>query len=424
MRVVATAGHVDHGKSTLIRHLTGTDPDRLAEEHRRGLTIDLGFAATTLPSGAEVGFVDVPGHARFVKNMLAGVGAVDACMFVVAANEGWKPQSEEHLRILDLLGTGHGGIVVTKVSLVDRDSLELVAMEIADAVKGTFLEGAETVEVDVEAGIGIEGEAGLVSMLERLVASTPQAVDSGRPRLFVDRSFALAGAGTVVTGTLTGGRLQVGDRLVLEPGGNKVRVRGLQSHGRAFSEASPGRRLAVSLAGISHHEVRRGQALVREGQWHPTRRLDAQLRVLTSLGRGVGRKGAFVGHFGSGEYPLRLSVLGGLSEIEPGESGFVRLRLPVALALMPGNRYILRESGRAETLGGGEVLDIAPVLPVSKARPSRSVERVIQERGFVEAGELERLTGERRAPDLGELVADPGALSRARVALGEKVSRA
>jgi selenocysteine-specific elongation factor len=371
-----------------------------------------------------VGFVDVPGHARFVKNMLAGVGAIDACLFVVAANEGWKAQSEEHLRILELLGISNGAVVVTKVGLVDDEWLELVLLDIAEHVRGTFLEMADVALVDFDAGIGLEGDQGLVATLERLVAQTPQAPDLSRPRLFVDRSFALPGAGTVVTGTLTGGRIAVDDRLVIEPGRSKVRVRGLHSHGKALAEALPGRRLAVSLSGVAHHDVHRGQAIVRDGQWHLTSRLDASLRVLKGLDRAVSRKGAFTGHFGSGEYPVRVSVLAGRSHIAPGEAGFVRLRLPVALPLVPGDRYVLRESGRAETVGGGEVLDVAPVLAPSRAAPSRSWERVVKERGFVDAGELERLTGERRGPTLSHWVADATALASAEEELRKEVRTA
>jgi selenocysteine-specific elongation factor len=204
--VVATAGHVDHGKSTLVLALTGMDPDRFAEEKTRGLTIDLGFAWTTLPSGRRLAFVDVPGHVRFIKNMLAGVGAVPACLFVVAATEGWKPQSEEHLRILELLGTDRGVVALTKVGLVDDEWRELAHLELADHLKGTFLETAEVVDVDALAGIGI-GE--LRAALSRLLDSTPTAADLGRPRLWMDRSFAARGSGTVVTGTLAGGRLAV-----------------------------------------------------------------------------------------------------------------------------------------------------------------------------------------------------------------------
>src|SRR5580700_14716 len=244
MRVVATAGHVDHGKSTLVLELTGTDPDRLAEEKARGLTIDLGFAACTLPSGAEVAFVDVPGHVRFIKNMLAGVGAVDACLFVVAATEGWKPQSEEHLRILSLLGIGHGLIALTKVGLVDDEWRELAELDVRDHVAGTFLEDAEIVAVDAVDGRGIDD---LRAALDRLVVTVPPAADRGWPRLWVDRSFAVRGAGTVVTGTLTGGPLAVDQDVAVEPGGLVARIRRLHSHHVALDRAEPGRRLAVNL---------------------------------------------------------------------------------------------------------------------------------------------------------------------------------
>ncbi|MGH9148860.1 MAG: GTP-binding protein, partial [Acidimicrobiales bacterium] len=236
MHVVATAGHVDHGKSTLVLALTGMDPDRFGEEKARGLTIDLGFAWCTLPSGRELAFVDVPGHVRFIKNMLAGVGAVEVCLFVVAATEGWKPQSEEHLRILELLGITQGVVALTKVAVVDDEWRELARLDIADRVAGTFLEAAEVVEVDAVAGVGLDE---LRAALDRLLATAPEAADLGWPRLWVDRSFAAKGSGTVVTGTLAGGRLGVDDELVVVPGGAKVRVRGLQSHKAALTEASP-----------------------------------------------------------------------------------------------------------------------------------------------------------------------------------------
>ncbi|MCC6437093.1 MAG: 50S ribosome-binding GTPase, partial [Acidimicrobiales bacterium] len=212
MHVIATAGHVDHGKSTLVRALTGVDPDRWEEEKQRGMTIDLGFGAATLPSGRELAFVDVPGPVRFIKNMLAGVGGVDACLFVVAATEGWKPQSEEHLRILELLGLRHGMVALTKVGLCDDDLVELARLDVAEHLAGTFLEDAEVVELDVPTGRGV---AELQAALDRLAARTPQAEDRGLPRLWVDRAFAAKGSGTVVTGTLTGGSLRVEDELLL-----------------------------------------------------------------------------------------------------------------------------------------------------------------------------------------------------------------
>ena len=411
MHVVATAGHVDHGKSTLVLALTSIDPDRFAEEKRRGLTIDLGFAWTTLPSGRGVAFVDVPGHVRFLKNMLAGVGAVDACLFVVAATEGWKPQSEEHLRILELLGISHGVIALTKVGLVDDDDTELARLVIADHVAGTFLEGAEIVPVDAPTSVGL----GMLRLaLDRLLSNTPTSLDRDRPRLWIDRSFAAAGAGTVVTGTLTGGAIAVGDELIVtnDAGEHVVRVRGLQSLGEAHDELGPGNRTAVNLVGVHHHDVARGDALVREGQWHRTQTVDASLRVLDALGHEVSRRGAFVAYVGSGEHPVRLRILGP-DALAPGEQGLVRLHWPVALPLVPGDRFVLRESGRSETVGGGEVLDIAPRLRASRARPDRSVDRVVAELGWVDAGELERLTGEHRPATVGRWVVDGLALADA-----------
>jgi len=409
MHVVGTAGHVDHGKSTLVQALTGMDPDRLAEEKERGLTIDLGFAWTTLPSGRALAFVDVPGHVRFIKNMLAGVGAVDACLFVVAATEGWKPQSEEHLRIVELLGVGHGLIALTKVGLVDDDMRQLAALEVSERVAGTFLEGARVVEVDAVAGRGV---AELRAALDDLLAATPTAADNARPRLWVDRVFAAKGSGTVITGTLTGGSISVGDDLVIAPGDRPVRVRGLQTHQQARERAEPGSRVAANLTGVHHDQVRRGDALIRRGQWEVTKVFDASLEILASLDHAVSRRGAFHAYLGSGEYPVKLRLLGsGPAEVEPGDGASVRVHLPVALPLLPGDRFVLRESGRSETVGGGEVLDVAPVLPAAHAQPTRSVRRVIAERGWVDVDLLERLTGEQHPPTLGRWVVADGALA-------------
>ena len=325
MHVVGTAGHVDHGKSTLVQALTGMDPDRLAEEKERGLTIDLGFAWTTLPSGRALAFVDVPGHVRFIKNMLAGVGAVDACLFVVAATEGWKPQSEEHLRIIELLGVSHGLLALTKVGVVDDDTRQLATLDVSEHVAGTFLEDARVVEVDALAGVGVDE---LRDGLDDLLAATPTAVDRGRPRLWVDRVFAAKGSGTVVTGTLTGGSVSVGDELALVPGDRRVRVRALQTHQQARQQAAPGSRVAANLTGVHHDEVRRGDALVRADQWAPTKVFDASLEILESLDHAVSRRGAFHAYVGSGEHPAQLRLLGGGSAaLEPGARGFVRVHL-------------------------------------------------------------------------------------------------
>ena len=420
MHVVATAGHVDHGKSTLIKTLTGTDPDRLDEEKARGLTIDLGFAGTRLPSGRGISFIDVPGHVRFLKNMLAGVGGVDACLFVVASTEGWKPQSEEHLRILDLLGIDHGVIALTKINQADDDLVELSTMEITEATEGTFLEGAEIVPVDAVDGVGT---GDLEAALDRLLDTTPTALDHKRPRLWIDRVFAAKGAGTVVTGTLTGGMLRVDDELLVLPGDQATRIRALQSQYADRTKVGPGNRVAANLSGISHDRLRRGDVLVRGGDWHVTRRVDASLRALGSLDRPVTRRGAHLAYLGSGEHPVRVRVLGPDS-IDPGAVGAVRLHLPLALPLVPGDRFILRESGQGVTLGGGEILDVDPVVVAARARPDRDVDRVVRERGRVDIDDLRRLTGKTRPATVGRWVVDPDVLHREHDRLRDEIASA
>jgi selenocysteine-specific elongation factor len=402
-RVVATAGHVDHGKSSLVLALTGTDPDRFAEEKRRGLTIDLGFAHTTLPSGAVASFIDVPGHVRFLRNMLAGVGGVDACLFVVAATEGWKPQSEEHLRILEVLDLRHGVIALTMADLVDDDWREIASLEVADHVAGTFLDGAPVVPVSSTTGAGVDD---LRSALDDVLAATPSARDRGRPRLWVDRSFAAKGSGTVVTGTLTDGTLSVDDTVVVEPGARSARIRGIQTLGTPVTTIGPGNRVALNVSGVAHDEVGRGDAIVTPGRWRPTDRFDARLDVLMTLDHEVSRRGAYLAYVGAREAPVRLRVLGA-DALAPGGSGPVRLFLPVALPLLPGDRFVLRESGRDETVGGGEVLDVEPIVRASRAAPDRSIDRVVAERGWIDVHELELLTGELVDPTVGHWVTTP-----------------
>ncbi len=406
MTVIATAGHVDHGKSTLVLRLTGTDPDRWDEEKSRGLTIDLGFANTTLPSGTDLSFIDVPGHIRFLRNMLSGVGAVDGCLFVVAATEGWKPQSEEHLRILSLLGLQRGIIALTKIDQVDDDLFELAKMDVEEHVAGTFLAEAEIIGVSATEAIGIDD---LRTALDRLIVDVDESRTAGKPRLWIDRSFAPAGAGTVVTGTLTGGAVSAGDELQVMPASKAVRVRGLQSHHHELTTVTPGNRIAVNLTGIGHGDIARGDLLVEQGRWHHTAMVDAELSVLDNLAHPVSRRGAYAAYIGSGEFPARLRVLQGTT-IEPGETGLVRLYLNRSVPLLPGDRFILRESGRDETVGGGELLDVEPILPASKAAPDRSIGRLVGERGWVEAEHLSRLTGEEVPPTVGRWVVDPASL--------------
>lgn len=418
--VISTAGHVDHGKSTLVLALTGTNPDRFAEEQERGLTIDLGFASTDLPSGRTIAIIDVPGHVRFLKNMLAGVGAVDACMFVVSAVEGWMPQSEEHLRILELLDVDHGLVALTQVDLVDGETLELAQLDVEEHLQDTFLADAPIVAVDSISGAGLDV---LRAALDEVLDATPRAVDDNRPRLWIDRCFAAKGSGTVVTGTLTGGSLRIDDELVVEPARRPVRVRAIQSLHRSTDSIGPGNRVALNLSGVSYDQVRRGDVIVRADQWHRTSVFDASLRVLDGLGHAVSRRGAHVVYLGSGEHPATLRVLGP-DEITPGSSGFVRLRLDAAYPMLPGDRFVLRESGRSETIGGGEILDIDPVTRAAQARPDRSVERVIRERGWVRADTLFLLTGERREPTVGPWVVEPAVFDRSRDELKARVAAA
>ncbi|CAN5861509.1 hypothetical protein BH18ACT2_BH18ACT2_06700 [soil metagenome] len=424
MRVIATAGHVDHGKSSLVRALTGTDPDRWEEERRRGLTIDLGFAHTTVADtvGAEdISFVDVPGHVRFLRNMLAGVGGVDACLFVVAASEGWKPQSEEHLRILELVGVRNGVVALTKIDVLDDAELvELAALELSDHLAGTFLAEAPVIPVAAPTGDGVDE---LAAELAALARRTPASADRQRPRLWVDRAFAARGSGTVVTGTLTDGGLQTDQAVLVEPGGRPARIRAIQCHGEQVGSIGPGHRVALNLAGIDRIGVERGHVVVTPGRWHSTARLDASLSVLPTLDHEVSRRGAYVAYIGSGEQVVRLRVLGAAA-LAPGATGLVRLHLPAAIPLLPGDRYVLRETGRDETVGGGEVLDVAPVRPASRARPDRDVDRVVDERGWVPVDELELLTGERRPATVGRWVAAPAAVEAVLASVRQRIDEA
>jgi selenocysteine-specific elongation factor len=403
--VIGTAGHVDHGKSALIRALTGTDPDRLAEEQARGMTIDLGFAWTTLPTGREVGFVDVPGHERFVHNMLAGVGGVDCALFVVDASEGWRAQSVEHLAILDLLGIPAGVVALTKADLVDEATLDRVASEVADRLLGTTLAGATVVPTAAPSGRGIEA---LAAALDAVLDGLPEPEDRGRPRLPVDRVFTMRGSGTVVTGTLSGGPLRADGEVELLPAGRRARVRGLQGHGRPLAEATPARRVAVNLAGVTTDQVARGDVLVLPGQWQATSMADCRLRCLAGAPAPLRGRGAYLVYAGAAEAAARLQPLDA-AEVRPGADALVRLHLERPLVLDVFEPVVLRDSGRDETVGGGLVLDPFPpaVVRGTAARVRRTeeleareaagraglLERVLAERGVVPLADLPRLAG-------------------------------
>jgi selenocysteine-specific elongation factor len=352
--VVATAGHVDHGKSSLVTRLTGMDPDRLDEEKRRGLTIELGYAWCTLPSGRELGFVDVPGHERFVRTMLAGVGPVRLVLFVVAADEGWKPQSEEHLEIVDVLGAHGAVIALTKRDLVDAARLERARAEVTERVQDTALEGAPIVACSSATGEGFDE---LVVALDAMLAGAPEPERDGRPRLHVDRVFSIKGSGTVVTGTLTGGPLTTGAEVELLPSGTRARVRGLQTHHRDVGSASPVSRVAANLT-AERARIARGEVLAPAGLWTATSVLEARIEPVRSLDRPITSRGAFKLHAGAGERDARIRLYD-VKQV-PADGAFVRITLSEPLVLDVGDRFVLRESGRRRTIAGGVVLDTAP----------------------------------------------------------------
>ncbi|HYL07368.1 MAG TPA: selenocysteine-specific translation elongation factor [Candidatus Udaeobacter sp.] len=354
--VVGTAGHIDHGKSTLITALTGIDPDRLAEEKRRGMTIDLGFAHMTLPSGREIGIVDVPGHARFMRNMLAGAHGLDAVLLVIAADEGVMPQTREHLEIIDLLDVKRGLIVVTKVDLVDGEWLGLVMTEIAQAVKDTTLAGARVVPVSAVSRQGLDA---LVEALDALLAQAESRPDLQRPRLPIDRAFTMSGFGTVVTGTLVDGMLRVGDEVEIAPSGRPARVRGLQSHNRAVDAAGPGSRVAANLSGVDKAQVARGDVLVHRHAVPSVRRADARIRVLASAHAPLRHGAELLLHTGTVEVGCRVIMLGA-DEIPPGGEGWVQLYLDRPIAALAQDRFVLRMPSPPATLAGGTFIDVAP----------------------------------------------------------------
>jgi selenocysteine-specific elongation factor len=349
--VIGTAGHIDHGKSVLVHALTGIDPDRLIEEKERGMTIDLGFAWFKLPSGREVGIVDVPGHERFVRNMLAGVGGIDLALLVIAANEGVMPQTREHLAIIDLLGISKGVVAITKKDLVDDEWLAVVRLEIEELLEPTTLSKAPVVAVSAVTGEGLDG---LVSTIDSLLAAATPREDTGRPRMPIDRVFTIAGSGTVVTGTLLDGSLSVGQEVEIVPSGLRSRIRGLQTHKARLDVATPGSRVAANLVGLTTSQLQRGDVLTRPGWLVPATMLSARLRLLSYVRRPL-RHNARLGFYtGAAEAIARLRLLES-DELKPGESAFVQLLLDRPVALLNGDHFVVRSS--TDTLGGGRVID-------------------------------------------------------------------
>lgn len=350
MPVIGTAGHVDHGKSTLIHALTGIDPDRLREEKERGLTIDLGFAWLTLPSGLEVGVVDVPGHERFIKNMLAGAGGMDLALLIVAADEGPRPQTAEHLAILDLLEVPAGLVVLTKCDLVESDYADLVEAELEDTLRGSRLSGAPIIRVSAVAGTGLDE---LREAIDDALAQLPARRDPGRPRVPIDRAFSIQGFGTVVTGTLTDGWIRAGDEMELLPGGLKCRIRGLQRHRTKVEAAGPGTRVAVNLSGVHHDDLRRGMVLARPGSLTVARSVVARLAGSRILGHPLQHDAEVTLLAATAQSQAKVRLLDADSLI-PGQSCWAQLVLESPMAVLPGDHVVIRSPD--ETIGGGPVV--------------------------------------------------------------------
>ena len=355
--IIGTAGHVDHGKTVLVKALTGTDTDRLAEEKRRGITIEPGFARLDWPDGTQAGIVDVPGHEKFIKNMLAGAGGIDLAMLVIAADEGVMPQTVEHLDILSLLGVQGGLVVLTKAELVDDDWLEFVRRQALELTEGTFLEGAPILSVSAVTGQGIPE---LRDALYRLVQEAREKSALASFRLPIDRVFSVDGFGTVVTGTLTEGAVRVGDAVELVPSGLQSRVRTLQVHGESVDAAYAGQRAALNLTNLQKSEIRRGDAAVRPGSARSSRMLDVRLRCLRNAKRTV-LNGSQVHLYHGTSVHLAKAVLLERDELRPGESCLAQLRLTEPMAVKQGDRFVIRFYSPVETIGGGTVLDPRPL---------------------------------------------------------------
>ena len=354
--IIGTAGHIDHGKTALVRALTGIDTDRLKEEKQRGISIDLGFAHLALSEKMRLGFVDVPGHERFIKNMLAGVGGIDLVLFVIAADESIKPQTREHFDICRLLGIRNGILVLTKSDIVDQDFIELVRLEADEFVRGSFLEGAPAVAVSSTTGAGIHE---LRAEIEKMAASIREKDASQYFRLPIDRAFSMRGFGTVVTGTLVSGAVRVEQEVELHPARQRVRVRGIQVHGSSVDAATAGQRTALNIAGLEASEIRRGMSLSEAGRFQATSQIDCSFELLPSA-KPLKHRAPVHFHAGTAEVEAEMRRLKGSESLKPGTREYVRFHLSEPLLLLPGDRFIVRMFSPVVTIGGGVVLDIAP----------------------------------------------------------------
>jgi selenocysteine-specific elongation factor len=405
--IVGTAGHIDHGKTALVKALTGVDADRLPEEKRRGITIDLGFAEMSVGE-THFGFVDVPGHERFVKNMLAGASGIDLVLLVVAADEGVMPQTREHFDICRLLGVESGLVALTKSDLVDADTLEIARLDVAELVAGSFLDEAPVVAVSSKTGDGMDDLRR--TLVEQSLIRTPRGSDLVT-RLPIDRSFTIKGFGAVVTGTLASGEIAEGEELELLPDRKKVRVRGLQSHGKKAARVTSGRRVAVNLGGVDHSEIVRGMTLVEPNVLDPTQSFDAEVEVLATAARPLRSRQRVRVHIGTAEALARVQVLNENGEIEQGKKDLIQLRLESTIVAVPGDMFIIRNYSPQATIAGGTVIDNAP----ERHRRSETTEVRGRLTRFLKAGgdalAIVRLLADVAGPSgitLGELQAKTG----------------
>lgn len=357
MRIIGTAGHVDHGKSTLVTALTGVDPDRLKEEKAREMTIDLGFASLTLPNGESMGIIDVPGHRDFIGNMLSGISGIDAVLLIIAADEGVSAQTREHLAILDLLDIQKGFVVLTKIDLVSEPEwIDLVELEAQEVLANTSLKDAKILRVSAITGEGIPE---LLQALQELVQDLPPKADLNRPRLPVDRVFSLTGFGTIVTGTLLDGSFAIGDEIVCMPDGRPGRIRGLQNHKHKLQKIAPGHRTAININGLDKEDIKRGDVITKPGTYTPTTRLDAHFRLIHDASKPLKHNTEVKVFIGSAETSAQLRLLG-TEKLKQGESAFIQLKLDNPIIAARGDHYVLRLPSPAETIGGGVIIDPHP----------------------------------------------------------------
>jgi selenocysteine-specific elongation factor len=419
--ILGTAGHIDHGKSTLVKALTGTDPDRLKEEKERGITLDLGFASLDLPGGNRLGIVDVPGHEGLIKNMLAGVGGIDIVMLVIAADEGIMPQTREHLAICDLLRVKKGLIVLTKMDVVEKDWLGLVQDEVREFVKGSFLEKSPLVPLSSKTG---ENLPTLIQELAKLASEVTPKSSNGILRLPIDRVFTMKGFGTVITGTLLSGTISTEQEVEILPKGIKTKVRGIQSHNQSTQRSVAGQRTAVNLQGIEKDQLSRGDIIVNAGFFAPTKALDAKLELLAQAPRGL-KTGSRIRFYNTTQEATgRITILGA-NELAPGEEAFVQLRFEQPVIVQHGDRYILRFYSPMETLGGGMVLD-----PHPRRHKQATMQESLKNLGALEKGTLEEklalfisgkgLGGAEESELIGTMAADKQDISSALSSLSQK----